>query len=59
MADFIIVAILAVIVFFILRGRFGGNGKGACGGGCAGCSGCCGHSCHQEKNTRKKYRKNF
>ena len=40
MADFIIIAVLAVIIFFILRSQLGRLRKGQCAGGCAGCAGC-------------------
>lgn len=47
MADFIIIAVLAIIVFCILRSQLGKLRKGQCTGGCAGCAGCgsCGGSC--------------
>ena len=40
MADIIIIAVLAIIVFFILRSQLGKLRKGQCAGGCAGCAGC-------------------
>lgn len=54
MADFIIIAVLAVIVFFILRGHIHRLRGGQCSGGCAGCPGC--GSCSagaSGKNTKK------
>lgn len=42
MADFIIIGILAVIVFFLVRGQVRRLKKGQCAGGCSGCSGCLG-----------------
>lgn len=42
MADTIIVAALAVIVFFIVRSRLRRLRRGQCSGGCAGCCGSCG-----------------
>ncbi len=44
MADIIIIAILAVAVFFILKSGLGKLRRGECAGGCAGCQGCAG--CH-------------
>ncbi len=42
-ADIIIIAVLAVIVFFIARSQLGRLRKGRCIGSCEGCSaGCCG-----------------
>lgn len=43
-ADIIIIAILAVVVFFILKSQIGKARRGECSGGCSGCSGCAG--CH-------------
>ncbi len=45
MADVIIIAVLAVIVFFIVRGQLRKLRKGQCSGGCAGCSGSCNGCC--------------
>ena len=47
MADIIIIAVLAVIVFLILRKSVGKFRSGQCAGGCGGCSGCSG--CGREK----------
>lgn len=41
-ADFIVIAILAAAVFFILRGQIRKFRRGQCSGGCPGCSGSCG-----------------
>ncbi len=50
MADIIIIAVLAVIVFLILRKSVGKFRSGQCAGGCGGCSGCSGCSgCGREK----------
>lgn len=51
MADFIIIAILAVIVFLILRSRFRRSGRTQCQGGCCGCAGCssCGETAGRQK----------
>lgn len=45
MADIIIIAALAIIVFFIVRSQLRKLRRGQCSGGCSGCSGnCCGCS---------------
>lgn len=50
MADVIIIAALAVIVFFIVRSQLRKLRGGQCGGGCEGCSGGCGMSVKKEEN---------
>lgn len=42
MADFIIIAVLAVIVFLILRGYVRRLREGQCSGECGSCRGCSG-----------------
>ena len=39
MADVIIIAALAMAVFFIVRGQIRHRRRGQCPGGCAGCGG--------------------
>lgn len=56
MADFIIIAVLAVAVFLILKDRVGKARRGECTGGCAGCRGCsgsCGKTQIQETGEMK------
>lgn len=56
MADFIIIAVLAAAVFFILKDRAGKARRGECTGGCAGCRGCsgsCGKTQVQETGEMK------
>ena len=54
MADVIIIAALAVIVFFIVRSQLRKLRRGQCSGGCAGCggacSGCCGTPVEKAEN---------
>lgn len=45
MADVIIIAALAVIVFFIVRSQLRKLRRGQCSGGCEGCCGSCGGCC--------------
>lgn len=45
MADVIIIAALAVIVFFIVRSQLRKLRRGQCSGGCEGCCGSCGGGC--------------
>ncbi len=56
MSDFIIIAILLIVVALIIRSQVKQRSKGGCGGcsGSRGCSGgCCG--CHnKDANTPKK-----
>ena len=51
MADFIIIAVLAIIVFLILRKSVGRLRKGQCPGGCGSCGNCggCGADRDREK----------
>ncbi len=57
MADIIIVGVLAVIVFFVLRGELRKLRRGQCSGGCSGCAGCsagcpcCSPAGHAKKKT--------
>ncbi len=53
MADFIIIAVLAAAVFFILKDRAGKARRGECTGGCAGCRGCSGKTQVQETGEMK------
>lgn len=41
MADVIIITIIAIAVFFIVRGELRKLRRGQCSGGCAGCDGSC------------------
>ncbi len=41
MADIIIITIIAITVFFIVRGELRKLRRGQCCGGCSGCSGSC------------------
>lgn len=45
-ADLIIIAVIAAIVFFVVRGMIRDKkaGKSSCGGSCAGCGACAGCS---------------
>lgn len=43
MADIIIIAVLAIAVFFIVRGELKKLKRGQCSGGCAGCAGSSGN----------------
>lgn len=45
MVDVIIIAVLAVIVFFIVKSQLRKLGRGQCSGGCEGCCGSCGGGC--------------
>ena len=45
MADIIIIAALAIIVFFIVRSQLRKLRKGQCSSGCAGCCGSCSGCC--------------
>lgn len=54
MADVIIIAALAVIVFFIVRGQLRKLQRGQCSGGCAGCSGNCGSCCETPVKKAEK-----
>lgn len=55
MADIIIIAVLAVAVFFILRGQLAKLRKGQCVGGCSSCAGCahCAAGCSAQKPEEK------
>lgn len=55
MADFIIITVLAIMVFMILRKSVGRLRKGQCAGGCNSCGSCgscggCGVDCGREKS---------
>ncbi len=52
MADFFILGILAIVVFFILRSRLRKSRQQ--GGGCPGCSGCSACSGHNSCNLENK-----
>lgn len=41
MADIIIITIIAIAVFFIIRGELKKLRRGRCGGGCSSCNGSC------------------
>ena len=41
MADIIIITIIAITVFFIVRGELRKLRRRQCCGGCSGCNGCC------------------
>ena len=49
MANFIVIAILAVVVFFAARSVYKSAKRGGCCGDCSACGGCC-HSCTDEKS---------
>lgn len=55
MADIIIIAVLAVIVFFIVRSQFRKVRRGQCVSGCSNCAGCahCAAGCSSEKLKEK------
>lgn len=53
MADIIIIAVLAGLVFLIVRGQFKKLRRGECTGGCAGCRGCSGGGCHGGPSEKK------
>ena len=45
-ADVVIIAVIALVVFFVVRGMIRDKkaGKSSCGGSCAGCGACAGCS---------------
>ena len=48
-ADIVIIAVIALVVFFVVRGMIRDKkaGKSSCGGSCAGCGACAGCAgCH-------------
>lgn len=45
MVDVLIIAVLAVTVYFIVRSQLGRLRKGRCCGDCAGCCNSCGGDC--------------
>lgn len=60
MGTVVVLAVLAVIVYFAARSVIRDKKAGKCSGGCAGCSGCSGGSCQTQhtsvRNTTKKKR---
>ena len=57
LADIVIIAAIALVVFFIVRGMIRDKkaGKSSCGGSCAGCgacAGCSGCSTGEDSNAR-------
>lgn len=57
MTDIIIIAVLAIAVFFIIRNELKKISRGQCTGGCSGCGGCsseCGSAATEKEGADKE-----
>ena len=54
MGSVIVVAVLAVVVFFAARSVWKNHKNGECPGGCAGCSNACNCYAHRKETVSKR-----